>query len=152
MKTIYYYNSPIGILKLECNDNYLEEILFVEEEGENSNFNLDIAFTCKDQLDRYFDGTLKQFTIPIRFKVGTEFQKKVWNALSQIEYGTTSSYKDIAIKIGNAKAVRAVGGANNKNPLPIVVPCHRVVGSEGELVGYAGGLDKKTFLIELEKK
>ncbi|GGE43713.1 methylated-DNA--protein-cysteine methyltransferase [Pullulanibacillus camelliae] len=103
------------------------------------------------QLQEYFAGERQTFTVPICLK-GTPFQKKVWHALQDIGYGETRSYKEIAEAIGNPKAVRAVGGANNKNPVSILIPCHRVVGSNGALVGYGGGLDKKEILLDLEKK
>lgn len=101
------------------------------------------------QITEYLKGERKVFNLPIRMK-GTEFQKQVWNALLDIPYGETRSYKQIAEAIGNPKAVRAVGMANNRNPLLIVVPCHRVIGGNGKLVGYAAGLDKKAFLLRLE--
>ena len=103
------------------------------------------------ELTNYFAGQLREFTVPLAPK-GTPFQQKVWAALREIPYGETRSYKELAIAIDNEKACRAVGMANNRNPLPIFIPCHRVVGSDGKLVGYAGGLDGKTFLLELEKK
>lgn len=102
-----------------------------------------------EELLLYFDGKLKQFTVPLDMR-GTDFQKKVWQQLLKIPYGKTASYGDIARAIGKPGASRAVGGANNKNPLPIVVPCHRVVGSDGSLVGYGGGLEIKKFLLRLE--
>lgn len=101
------------------------------------------------QLHEYFKGERLSFDLPLVFK-GTDFQKGVWEALRQIPYGETRTYKDIAESIGSPKAVRAVGNANNKNPLSIIVPCHRVIGSSGSLVGYGGGLDKKQYLLELE--
>jgi methylated-DNA-[protein]-cysteine S-methyltransferase len=152
MKTIYYYNSPIGILKLVCSKNSLEEIVFVDNAEVNLNESSAILSTCKEQLDEYFKGKLQEFTIPLSFIRGTPFQQNVWTCLQKIPYGKTMSYKDIATLVGNPKAVRAVGGANNKNPLPLVIPCHRVIGSDGKLVGYAGGLDKKSFLLKMEKK
>ena len=103
------------------------------------------------ELTAYFAGQLRQFTVPLAPK-GTPFQQKVWAALREIPYGETRSYKEIAAMVGNEKACRAVGMANNRNPLPIFIPCHRVVGADGKLVGYAGGLDVKTFLLELEKE
>ena len=103
------------------------------------------------ELTAYFAGQLRQFTVPLAPK-GTPFQQKVWAALREIPYGETRSYKEIAAMVGNEKACRAVGMANNRNPLPIFIPCHRVVGANGKLVGYAGGLDVKTFLLELEKE
>lgn len=103
------------------------------------------------ELAAYFAGRLRAFTVPLAPK-GTPFQQKVWKVLREIPYGETRSYKELAIAVGNEKACRAVGMANNRNPLPIFIPCHRVVGSDGKLVGYAGGLDVKTYLLELEKE
>ena len=103
------------------------------------------------ELTAYFAGQLREFTVPLAPK-GTPFQQKVWAALREIPYGETRSYKEIAAMVGNEKACRAVGMANNRNPLPIFIPCHRVVGANGKLVGYAGGLDVKTFLLNLEKE
>ena len=98
----------------------------------------------KKQLDEYFAGSRKEFDIPLKL-YGTEFQIKVWKALEVIPYGETKSYKDIAICIDNPKGCRAVGLANNRNPIPIIIPCHRVIGANGKLVGYGGGIDKKSF-------
>jgi len=151
MKRTYYYKSPIGILKLVCLAETLVSICFVEKNEKKSTESTDIILTCRDQLDKYFRGKLKEFDIPLAFGTGTKFQKSVWKALQDIPYGETRSYQDIAMQIGNPKAVKAVGGANNKNPLGIVVPCHRVIGKNGKLVGYAGGLEKKDMLLELEK-
>ena len=103
------------------------------------------------QLDEYFAGKRKVFDIPLNL-CGTKYQKKVWNVLTTIPYGETRSYKDIAAITGNKKASRAVGGANNKNQIAIRVPCHRVIGANGKLTGYAGGLDKKKWLLEHESK
>jgi methylated-DNA-[protein]-cysteine S-methyltransferase len=101
------------------------------------------------QLAEYFAGTRTVFTLPLELQ-GTPFQQKVWQALLEVPYGTACSYKDIGLMIGSVKAVRAVGGANHNNPIPIIVPCHRVIGAGGTLVGYGGGLDIKTFLLQLE--
>lgn len=103
------------------------------------------------QIDEYFQGRRKSFNLPLQFK-GTEFQIKVWQELANIPYGDTCSYKDIAERINRPKAYRAVGMANNKNPFPIILPCHRVIGSQGQLTGYAGGLDIKKFLLQLEQQ
>ncbi|MDT8862368.1 methylated-DNA--[protein]-cysteine S-methyltransferase [Alkalihalobacillus sp. MEB130] len=102
-----------------------------------------------EQLEDYFTGKRNHFDVPLDL-CGTEFQKKVWNTLKEIEYGQTKSYKEIAQEIGAPKAVRAIGGANNQNPIPIIIPCHRVIGSNGNMVGYGGGLDKKELLLSLE--
>ena len=102
------------------------------------------------QLTQYFAGERREFDLPLSL-YGTEFQQKVWNALLEIPYGETDTYGGIAQKIGNPKACRAVGMANNKNPIMIIVPCHRVIGANGSLVGYGGGLDMKQYLLDLEK-
>lgn len=102
------------------------------------------------QLTQYFEGERRTFDIPLSLH-GTEFQQKVWKALCDIPYGETCTYKDIAEKIGIPKGCRAVGMANNRNPIAIVIPCHRVIGVNGSLIGYAGGLDLKEYLLELEK-
>ena len=101
------------------------------------------------QLDEYFSKERKEFVVPVRL-IGTPFQQKVWEALSGIPYGATTSYLDIASRIGNPRAVRAVANAIASNPISIIVPCHRVIGSDGSLTGYAGGLEKKEYLLELE--
>ena len=102
------------------------------------------------QLSEYLKGERKEFDLPLNPK-GTDFQKRVWRALCNIPYGETRSYKQIAKAVGNSKAVRAVGMANNRNPITIVVPCHRVIGADGKLVGYGGGLEMKEFLLRIEK-
>ena len=102
------------------------------------------------QLDEYFQGKRTTFSLPFKL-TGTPFQLAVWKELQNIPYGQTTSYKEIAQKINKPKACRAVGMANNKNPLPIIIPCHRVIGSNGKLIGYAGGLNLKNYLLELEK-
>lgn len=102
-----------------------------------------------EQLQEYFEGKRKEFSVSL-YLVGTDFQKKVWSALIAIPYGKTISYKDLAINIDNPKAIRAVGGANNKNRIPIIIPCHRVIGSDGKLVGFGGGLHLKERLLNIE--
>lgn len=104
---------------------------------------------AKEQVDEYFNGSRQTFDVPVDLH-GTLFQKRVWNALREIQYGETQSYKQIAEAIGAPKAVRAIGGANNRNPVPIIIPCHRVIGSNGSMVGYGGGLDKKEKLLTHE--
>lgn len=147
-----YYNSPIGILQLCCNDK--DELLSLLFKDSIDNKESDCSFlkNVKKQLDGYFDGTLKEFDIKLNFNSGTEFRQKVWTALLNIPYGKTASYKDIAIAINNEKAVRAVGSANGKNPFGIIVPCHRVIGANNTLVGYTGGMDKKVWLLEHEQQ
>lgn len=103
-----------------------------------------------NQLEEYLTGKRKEFDLKLN-PAGTEFQKKVWKALLKIPYGKTASYKEIAKKIGNQKAVRAVGAANGKNPIQIIIPCHRVIGSNGDMIGYAGGLEAKEALLNIER-
>lgn len=147
LQYISYYDSPIGLIKITANENAITGLDFVykktkEEENE-------LIIICKKQLDEYFKGERIEFDLDIHLN-GTEFQVAVWNELKKIPYGEKRSYKDIARAIGNEKAVRAVGGANNKNKIAIIVPCHRVVGSDGSLTGYAGGLWRKQWLLEHE--
>lgn len=152
MKT--FCNTPIGYLEIEENDNYIVSVKLIKElsndkhvdDNDNDNITLNKA---KQQINEYFLKKRKVFDLPIRFN-GTEFQKSVWNSLLNIPYGETKSYKDIAKDIENVKACRAVGIANNKNSIMIIVPCHRVIGTNGKLVGYAYGLDIKKKLLELE--
>lgn len=145
-----FCNTPIGYLEIEENDNYIVSIKLVKKLNNNEYVDNNIILNkTKQQINEYFLGKRKIFDLPIKFN-GTEFQKSVWNSLLKIPYGETRSYKDIAKDIGNIKACRAVGMANNKNPIMIIVPCHRVIGSNGKLVGYACGLDIKEKLLELE--
>lgn len=144
-----YYQSPIGILEIIATEQHVNSILFVEKQGkQNKN---PVTQKVVQQLNQYFDGKLKQFDLPLGAE-GTEFQKNVWKALCSVKYGKTASYRDIANKIANPKAVRAVGAANGRNPLTIVVPCHRIIGSDGSLTGYAYGVDKKKWLLQHESK
>lgn len=145
-----YYESPIGTLEIVGTEEAILSILFVEEKEDAEDIP-DILNECCNQIDEYFKGKRKEFTLNMAFG-GTEFQRKVWNSLTRIPYGKTVTYRDIAETVGNTKAVRAVGSANSKNLLSIVVPCHRVIGSDGTLTGYAGGLWRKEWLINHEKK
>lgn len=149
-KYYYYYDSPIGILEIGTTEDELISILYVDEKRENTEQPEILKETIK-QIQEYFNGTRKEFDIKFKLK-GTEFQEKVWNALTDIPYGDTVSYKYIATKIGNEKAVRAVGNTNGRNIINIVVPCHRVIGANKSLTGYGGGLDKKSWLLKHEEK
>lgn len=142
------YDFPCGRLKIGYTDTAIRYVLFTDEKG--NGIPSELSELAALQLTEYFSGKRKEFDLPLEPQ-GTEFRKKVWAALTEIPYGETRSYKDIAERIGNPKACRAVGGANNKNPISIIIPCHRVVGADGSLVGYGGGLDKKTMLLELER-
>ena len=149
-KYYYYYDSPIGILEIGTTEDELISILYVYEKRKNTEQPEILKETIK-QIQEYFNGTRKEFDIKFKLK-GTEFQEKVWNALTDIPYGDTVSYKYIATKIGNEKAVRAVGNTNGRNIINIVVPCHRVIGANKSLTGYGGGLDKKSWLLKHEEK
>lgn len=151
MKNEYDYESPIGVLRITDDGQGITSIGF--NFGNWEPLVCPIKSTLITQtimeLEEYFQGVRKVFTVPLNPK-GTDFQKKVWQALQDIPYGQTCSYKDVAKAVGNDKASRAIGMANNKNPIPIIVPCHRVIGSGGKLVGYAGGLDVKRMLLQIE--
>ncbi|WP_370882845.1 methylated-DNA--[protein]-cysteine S-methyltransferase [Caloramator sp. ALD01] len=146
---ISFYDSPIGLIKIVANEEAIVALDFVYKRSKESEN--DVIRQCKIQLDEYFKGIRKEFDVNIEIN-GTDFQKKVWQELKRIPYGQVRSYKDIAVAIGNEKAVRAVGGANNKNKIAIIIPCHRVVGKDGSLTGYAGGLWRKKWLLEHEER
>lgn len=150
--------SPVGILKLVATKNALVAVLWENENPKRvrlaeliEQVDHPILLETQKQLSEYFAGTRQRFDLPLDFE-GTEFQKRVWQALLDIPFGETRSYRDIAEQVGNIKAVRAVGAANGKNPISIIAPCHRVVGMNGKLVGFAGGLDNKKILLGLEKQ
>lgn len=151
------YDFFLGTYKIAYTSNAItciKRVIFVDKEGEKiakcNSVSSDLSELAKLQLQEYFEGERKIFDLPLDMR-GTDFQKQVWAALCDIPYGETCSYKALACAIGNPKASRAVGMANNKNPVSIVVPCHRVIGADGKLVGYAGGLDIKSALLQLEK-
>lgn len=144
------YNTKIGKLKIEYDNDAITGIAYAKNEKEQG-IRSELSDKTVLQLEEYFDGRRKEFDIPIKLR-GTEFQKRVWNELLKILYGKTVSYKDIAIKIGNPKACRAVGMANHNNPILIIVPCHRVINENKKLGGYALGFELKRRLLELEKE
>jgi methylated-DNA-[protein]-cysteine S-methyltransferase len=143
-----YINSPLGITKIEGDGNGIS-IISVLSEGEISAKIPKILQEAVTQLQDYFEGNRTEFTFKLNPK-GTEFQQKVWQELCNIPFGKTTSYLDLSKKLGDVKAIRAVASANGKNPLWIVVPCHRVIGSDGSLTGYAGGLWRKQWLLDHE--
>ena len=146
-----YYDSPIGILEITGTERAITGVRFVEKKTDpEPSIPLPLKVCCK-QLYEYFVGDRKEFSVNLQFE-GTEFQKKVWNQLLKIPFGTTVSYKDIAEAIKNGKAVRAVGSANGRNNIAILIPCHRVIAHDGTLGGYGGGLWKKEWLLDHEKK
>lgn len=153
MKTICWRESPIGPLGVGEEDGAITLILFAGQqppegyrEGETP-----LLEEAWAQLERYFTGELRQFSLPLA-PAGTPFQQAVWRALEEIPYGETRSYGEIAGQVGRPKASRAVGAANHRNPIPIVIPCHRVIGAGGTLTGYGGGLDRKRLLLDLERQ
>lgn len=144
-----HYKSKLGLVQITSSE---DAVIGVEFVGEGTD-TLEIPPILKEayaQIDEYFKGVRKDFDLKLYIE-GTDFQKKVWEQLRQIPYGEISTYKEVAKAIGNEKAVRAVGNSNNKNKIPIIIPCHRVIGSNGKLVGYAGGLHIKQWLLEHEK-
>lgn len=158
-KGSYFYKimkSPVGLLKLVASDRGLSAILWendnpkrvrlmrLSEDDANP-----ILLEAERQLTDYFHGNLQKFSLEFDF-AGTEFQKAVWQALAAIPFGETRSYAEIAKQVGRPRAVRAVGAANGRNPISIIFPCHRVVGSNGKLTGFAGGMENKAFLLRLE--
>ncbi|MBU3143295.1 methylated-DNA--[protein]-cysteine S-methyltransferase [Clostridium sp. CF012] len=145
-----YYNSPIGILEIITSGDAVISAMFVDEIKESTGEPQILKSVIK-QFDEYFKGTRIEFEIKCEVH-GTEFQEKVWKSLVEIPYGVTLSYKELAIAIGNEKASRAVGKANSKNIISIIIPCHRVIGTDKSLTGYAGGLNRKQWLLEHERK
>lgn len=143
---------PAVILTLTADDDNLLRIDFGAQRPTNAiEKTTSILALAAQQLEEYFHGLRRDFTIPLKAN-GTQFQQQVWQALTHIPYGTTHTYKELAETIGKPKASRAVGSACNRNPLPIVIPCHRVIGSSGSLTGYAGGLELKAMLLKLEEE
>lgn len=149
-------HSPVGLLTLVASDRGLVAVLW--EDDEPTRVRIDMGNLATDhplltetekQLREYFALQRKTFSLPLHF-MGTDFQQRVWQALLTIPHGETRSYAQIANQIGNPKSVRAVGAANGKNPISIIAPCHRVIGSSGKLTGFAGGLEAKAFLLQLE--
>ena len=157
---IVYYQSPLGALEIRSTGSAISDILFVNSWKGAKIDETSLSFikpkspvikSCTKQLDEYFAGTRTEFSIHMS-QVGTEFQQTVWAALCNIPYGRTISYMELSKRIGNLKAIRAVGTANGNNSISIIVPCHRVIGSNGDLVGYGGDLWRKKWLLEHEGK
>lgn len=148
-------DTPVGCLLLVANSDALVEIRFLDSQSSDGGEHIDCSYSHSvltqtvNELNEYFCGKRKQFTVPLHL-AGTPFQSSVWQALQSIPYGEVVSYGEIANSIGNPKASRAVGMANNRNRIPIIIPCHRVIGKNGDLTGYAGGIDIKQWLLQLE--
>jgi methylated-DNA-[protein]-cysteine S-methyltransferase len=147
-----YYPSPIGLLQIQCDDAALLVVSFINNEHKPDHYTENkISQLTVLQLQEYFEGKRKIFELPLNPQ-GTPFQQKVWNLLHQTTFGNTSSYLQQARLLGDEKAIRAMASANGKNPIGIIIPCHRIIGSSGKLVGYAGELWRKQWLLEHEAK
>ncbi len=148
---VFFYETPVGTITLAEREEALTHLEFGKRAFEAEIAETPFLKNVGEQLKAYFAGRLKDFSVSLAPE-GTAFQKKVWEALRRIPYGETVSYGEIAAEAGNPKACRAVGMANNRNPISIIVPCHRVIGADGSLVGYGGGLDIKRRLLALEDR
>ncbi len=146
---LQYLPTPIGFLKISGTEKFVNSIEFSDSYFETHHKLPDAILLCVNQLNEYFEGKRTKFDFPIQMR-GTDFQKKVWNELLNIPFGETISYKQQATRMGNLLSIRAVGTANGRNPIVIVIPCHRVIGTNGKLVGYGGGLWRKQWLLSLE--
>lgn len=154
MKKLFYYKTKIGEIGLAEDNNKITNLFFETSTVDKDKYLISESYILREahkQLQEYFNGVRKSFSIPVA-PAGTEFMQRVWNALNDIPYGETRSYKDIAEKTGSNLAYRAVGLANNKNPIPIIIPCHRVIGANKKMVGYGGGLKLKEYLLQHEKQ
>lgn len=145
-----YMTSPLGTIRLQHSAKGICSLIFVDHELPETEHYSELD-ECKQQLNQYFEGTRKEFNLILDL-AGTAFQMKIWAELLKISFGNTLTYADLARKIGDMKSIRAVGRANATNPVSIIVPCHRVIGSDGSLTGYAGGLWRKKWLLEHEQK
>jgi methylated-DNA-[protein]-cysteine S-methyltransferase len=149
--TVVYYRSPAGWLKIAATGTHIRAVTFCEEEPPQPQPAIEnpVLKKCIGQLDEYFAGTRRDFALPLEL-IGSDFQMRVWKELQTIPYGETISCTELSQRIGDEKAVRAVGAANGKNRISIIIPCHRVIGADGKLVGYAGGLQRKEWLLKFE--
>tara|TARA_R110000737_G_scaffold197924_1_gene218119 strand:+ start:1650 stop:2126 length:477 start_codon:yes stop_codon:yes gene_type:complete len=149
MEDVAYINTPLGVAKITGSSEGLSSIIVLDSEEPLTDVIPESLEDAVYQLNEYFEGIRTEFQLDLNPE-GTEFQKKVWLELQNIPYGRTASYMELSKLIGDPKAIRAVGAANGRNPLWIVVPCHRVIGSDGSLTGYAGGLHRKKWLLDHE--
>jgi methylated-DNA-[protein]-cysteine S-methyltransferase len=144
-------DSPLGLLKLISDEQNLKSIVFDAQMEDSALFLPDVLSLVQTQLEEYFSGIRQRFELPLDPQ-GTDFQLRVWSLLKQVEYGSQKSYLTIARELGSQNSSRAVGMANGRNPIPIIIPCHRIVGLNGKLTGYSGGLDRKKWLLLHEQK
>ena len=145
-----YYSSPIGLIEITGNEEGIATLYFVDERKTQSTKVHASLKECLYQLEEYFKGMRMDFGVKLNAK-GTDFQKKVWSLLMQVPFGRTNTYLDISRQLGDVNATRAVGNANGSNPISIIVPCHRVIGVNGKMVGYGGGLWRKEWLLKHEQ-
>lgn len=142
--------SPLGPIRITSNGSAIISVLFEDDQSAVTESSKDpITVECTRQLEAYFSGRLKQFNLPLAPE-GTDFQKKVWAELAKVSFGRTASYGELALRLGDANLTRAVGAANASNPIAIIIPCHRIIGADGSLTGYAGGLWRKQWLLRHE--
>lgn len=146
-----YYKSPVGTILIEGDEKGLSKLIFADDIGNDSIDDNGMASLWTNQLDEYFNHRREYFELELNLK-GTAFQLRVWEELLKIPFGTTVSYKELSMRLGNLKAIRAVAAANGANPVSIIIPCHRVIGSDGSLTGYGGGLWRKQWLLEHESR
>jgi len=152
MKNIFFYQTDLGEIGIAANGNAVTNLYLKKENIPRDTVvqETELIKEAARQLQDYLAGKLRDFNLPLA-PAGTEFMRRVWESLRAIPYGQTRSYQEVAQSVGNKKASRAVGLANNRNPIPIFIPCHRVIGANGKLVGYGGGLEIKAYLLDLEK-
>ncbi len=149
-KQTTYFRSPLGIIKIEASRERITSLSFVDSAANNCTRESNLLNTCIEQLQEYFNKSREYFSLPYSIQ-GTAFQKKVWIEVERIRYANWAKYKDIALALNNPNSCRAVGNAVRANPLPIIIPCHRILGSDGKLTGYSSGLWRKKWLLEHEK-
>jgi methylated-DNA-[protein]-cysteine S-methyltransferase len=145
-----YLESPIGLLKITASQKGIASVIFQDDKTENETPSF-LTNQCVIQLSEYYLGKRKKFELPL-YPEGTPFQQRVWEQLLNIPYAKTISYRQLAVSLGDTKCIRAAGTANGKNPIAVIIPCHRIIGSHGELIGYAGGLARKKWLLNHEAK
>ena len=146
-----YYDSPIGIIHIEASDMGVSKLVFAEDIEEETLVDNEMTSQYITQLNEYFNQERDSFDLELDLQ-GTDFQKKVWQELLKVPFGKTISYKELSLRLGDSKAIRAVAAANGANPVSIIIPCHRVLGSDGSLTGYGGGLWRKRWLLEHESR
>ncbi|MBQ4812234.1 cysteine methyltransferase [Pseudoalteromonas luteoviolacea] len=143
-----YFQSPLGLIEIKASEIGIRQLIFCGEQITQTR-SCNLLKECNRQLDAYFSGNLTQFDLDLDWQ-GTPFQQQVWQALTEIPFGKSMTYLELAEQLNNPKAVRAVGGANGRNPITLIVPCHRVIGANGKLTGYAGGVTRKQWLLAHE--